>query len=126
MLRVRMNYFLLVQAYGMLDPGTVLTSVRIPAVRTSGSGRNVQWRSHMGIGASIFLIAVGAVLTFAVNYELAGIDIKVIGVILMIAGAIGAALTALVFGPRRTAARETVVRDTALPTREVVRERETF
>lgn len=80
----------------------------------------------MGIGASIFLIAVGAVLTFAVNYQLSGIDIKVIGVILMIAGAIGAALTALVWGPRRRATRETVVRDTALPTREVVRERETF
>ena len=54
----------------------------------------------MGIGASVFLIALGAILAFAVDFELAGLDIKVIGIILMIAGAIGLALTMLVFGRR--------------------------
>ena len=44
----------------------------------------------MGIGASVFLIAVGAILTFAVQMEpIAGLDIDTVGVILMIAGAIG-------------------------------------
>ena len=54
----------------------------------------------MGIGASVFLIALGAILAFAVEFEIAGLDIKVIGIILMIAGAIGLALTMLVFGRR--------------------------
>ena len=43
----------------------------------------------MGIGVSVFLIAVGAILAFAVDYAFSGIDIATIGVILMVAGAIG-------------------------------------
>lgn len=54
----------------------------------------------MGIGASVFLIALGAILTFAVNATVSGLDINVIGVILMVAGAIGLAMTMLVFGRR--------------------------
>jgi len=56
----------------------------------------------VGIGASIFLIAVGAILAFAVNdTEIAGLDIAVIGYILIGAGILGLILTMLVFGPRR-------------------------
>jgi hypothetical protein len=55
----------------------------------------------MGIGLGIFLVAVGAILTFAVDATVAGLDIKVVGVILMVAGVIGLALTLLVFAPRR-------------------------
>jgi hypothetical protein len=40
----------------------------------------------MGIGVSIFLIAVGAVLAFAVNVPASGIDIDTVGVILMVVG----------------------------------------
>ena len=40
----------------------------------------------MGIGVSIFLIAVGAVLAFAVNVPASGIDIDTVGVILMAVG----------------------------------------
>ena len=43
----------------------------------------------MTIGGSIFLIAVGAILKFAVTETFAGIDIQVVGVILMVAGGIG-------------------------------------
>lgn len=43
----------------------------------------------MTIGASIFLIAVGAILKFAVTATVAGIDIQTVGVILMVAGAVG-------------------------------------
>ena len=66
----------------------------------------------MGIGASIFLIAVGLILALAVNITVSGIDINVIGWILVAAGVVGLALTAMIFGPRRRAVREqTVVRD---------------
>jgi cytochrome c oxidase subunit IV len=43
----------------------------------------------MTIGASIFLIAVGAILKFATNFHVQGVSIDTIGVILMIAGAAG-------------------------------------
>jgi hypothetical protein len=43
----------------------------------------------MGIGTSIFLIALGAIFKFAVEFDVAGIDIETIGVILMIAGVLG-------------------------------------
>ncbi len=43
----------------------------------------------MGIGVSVFLIAVGAILTFAVNVAVQGLDLATVGVILMIAGGIG-------------------------------------
>jgi len=66
----------------------------------------------MGIGASIFLIAVGLILALAVNVTVSGIDINVIGWILVVVGVVGLAMTAMIFGPRRRAVREqTVVRD---------------
>lgn len=43
----------------------------------------------MTIGGSIALIIIGAVLAYAVNYDLSGIDIRLVGVILMIGGLIG-------------------------------------
>lgn len=43
----------------------------------------------MGIGTSIFLIAVGAILKFAVNASISGLEISTIGVILMIVGVLG-------------------------------------
>lgn len=49
----------------------------------------------MGLGVSLFLIAIGAVLTWAVTAEVAGLDITTVGVILMIVGAIGLVLSML-------------------------------
>lgn len=43
----------------------------------------------MGIGVSIFLVAVGAILAFAVEVEAEGINLNTVGVILMIVGAVG-------------------------------------
>ena len=54
----------------------------------------------MGIGVSIFLIAVGAILAFAVNFDVSGVDINVVGYILMIVGLIGLIMTAFIWGPR--------------------------
>ena len=68
----------------------------------------------MGIGVSIFLIAIGAILAFAVDVATNGIDLNMVGVILMIVGGIGLLLSLIFwsswggFGGYR---RETVVRD---------------
>lgn len=43
----------------------------------------------MTIGAGIFLIAVGAILKFATNIHIHGVSVDTIGVILMVAGAVG-------------------------------------
>ncbi|WP_020557223.1 hypothetical protein [Embleya scabrispora] len=58
----------------------------------------------MGIGAGILLIAVGAILTFATDWSASGVNIDVVGVVLMIAGVVGIALFLMVWGPRRRGA----------------------
>jgi UPF0716 family protein affecting phage T7 exclusion len=65
----------------------------------------------MGIGASVFLIAVGAILAFAVNATVSGLDIAVVGYILMIAGFLGLALTLFIFGPRSRTTTGAVVEE---------------
>ena len=69
----------------------------------------------MGIGISLLLIAAGAILTWAVNATVSGLSIHAVGVILLVVGIVGLALS-LVFwsnwggvggGNRRT----TVVQD---------------
>ncbi|GAA4939753.1 DUF6458 family protein [Actinoplanes utahensis] len=65
----------------------------------------------MGIGASIFLIALGAILAFAVEADISGLDISVIGWILMLAGLAGLIIT-LAFWSR---SRRTVVTRTQQP-----------
>lgn len=57
----------------------------------------------MGIGASVLLIAVGAILTFALNVKVGFLDLDVVGWILMAAGAVGLFLTVVIWGPRRRA-----------------------
>ncbi len=47
----------------------------------------------MGLGTSIFLIAVGAILKFAVDVQNENVDIETIGAILMVVGIIGAVLS---------------------------------
>lgn len=55
----------------------------------------------MGTGASVFLLAVGAILTFAIETNSTeGFNINTIGIILMVAGAIGLIMFALVWGRR--------------------------
>jgi cyanate permease len=63
----------------------------------------------MGIGVSIFLMAMGAILAFAVTVPADGIELDTVGVILIILGLVGL-LASLVWWddwtPRRTAAYE--------------------
>jgi hypothetical protein len=56
-------------------------------------GADDQEDGNTGIGASLFLIAVGAILAFAVNAEISGIDIEIVGWILMGAGGLGILLS---------------------------------
>jgi Domain of unknown function (DUF6458) len=65
----------------------------------------------MGFGVSLVLVAVGAILTWAVTAEVSGMDIQVIGVILMVVGLVGF-LVSLVFwsswgGPAAVGRRRT-------------------
>lgn len=75
----------------------------------------------MGISLSIFLIAIGAILAWAVEAEVSGFDVQVAGIILLVVGAIGL-IASLVFwsswggfgsreGGGGAAAHTTVVKD---------------
>ena len=66
----------------------------------------------MGIGGSIFLLAVGAILAFAVEADISGLDINVIGWILMAAGLAGLIITLWYWNSRR---RTVVTRQTQEP-----------
>lgn len=50
---------------------------------------------EMGIGVSVFLLALGAILAFAVEFDASGIDIDTVGIILMVVGALGLMLSLL-------------------------------
>ncbi|MEV6415429.1 MULTISPECIES: DUF6458 family protein [unclassified Kribbella] len=65
----------------------------------------------MGIGAGIFLLAVGGVLAFAVSDRISGVDLTMVGYILMGAGALGIALVLLLNGQRTRASQTTVVEE---------------
>jgi uncharacterized protein DUF6458 len=47
----------------------------------------------VGIGVSIFLIAIGAILAFAVSASVSGVDVQAVGWILLIVGLIGLVLS---------------------------------
>jgi len=63
----------------------------------------------VGIGGSIFLIAVGAIFTFALDVNVGWLDLDVVGWVLMLAGVVGLVLTMWLWQSRK---RTTVVRDT--------------
>jgi hypothetical protein len=55
----------------------------------------------MRIGASLLLIAIGAILKFAVTKHVNGIDLQTVGVVLMVVGAVGLVLTLILMSVRR-------------------------
>jgi len=69
----------------------------------------------MGISVSLILVAVGAILTWAVTATVSGIDLTTVGVILMIVGAVGLVLSMLFWstwgGVQATRTNTTIVRD---------------
>jgi hypothetical protein len=63
----------------------------------------------MGIGAGVFLAAVGAILTYAIDRDSAeGVNLDTVGIILMIAGAVVVLLSMLVFESWRAAPRRRI------------------
>lgn len=81
----------------------------------------------MGIGVSVFLITLGAILTFAVDVATQGVNLEMVGVILMIVGSLGLLYSLLYWNDvlpwhGRTVIREREYRDPAR--RGTVRERE--
>ena len=68
----------------------------------------------MTIGTSLFLIAVGAILYFAVDADISGLEISTVGVILMVIGIVGLVISLFLLNRSRTVVDE----------RPVVRERD--
>jgi hypothetical protein len=74
----------------------------------------------MGIGTSLFLIAVGAILNWAVTATVAGININTVGIILMVVGVLGLVISMLyasIWSDRRAG---------TAPDRPAVRERDVY
>jgi hypothetical protein len=55
----------------------------------------------MGIGGSIFLIAIGAIIAFGVHVQMGWLDLAVVGWVLMLAGFVGLVLTLWLWNSRR-------------------------
>lgn len=55
----------------------------------------------MSLGASLFLIGVGAILRFAVTADLAGIDIQTAGTVLMVVGVLGFVISLYLYSSAR-------------------------
>ena len=56
----------------------------------------------MGIGTSLFLIALGAILKFAVTASVAGVSIATVGVILMVVGIVGLVISLFFLAQNRS------------------------
>jgi hypothetical protein len=55
----------------------------------------------VGIGASIFLLAVGAIIVFALHVQVGLLDLSIVGWVLMAAGLVGLILTMSIWSSRR-------------------------
>jgi hypothetical protein len=88
------------------------------AVSIDGGRAIVEEAKGIRIGVSLFLLVVGAILTFAVKVSVSGFNINTVGIILMLAGALGLLLSLLFWSSsspwsrRRTGARgDTVIEE---------------
>ncbi len=103
----------LLGAIGKPVGGRARTTDRAAPRHLPHPGQALPAKDHiMGIGFSIFLLAVGAILAFAVDATVAGLDIRSSGWILMAVGVIGLILTMVVLAPRR---RRIVTETTTTP-----------
>ena len=74
----------------------------------------------MTFAGSIFLIAIGAILRFATHIHVKGLDLRTIGLILMIVGIIGLVISLFFLGEWRSRHRAVIEE------RPVVRDREYY
>ena len=72
----------------------------------------------MGIGTSILLIAIGAILKYAVNTDVEGIEIDTVGTILLIIGILGLVISLLYTTVWANRGRPDVVDDVPPPPRD--------
>jgi hypothetical protein len=86
--------------------------------RMTDGRSTIEEARNLSLGVSIFLLVVGAILTFAVDVSASGFSINTVGIILMIAGALGLVLSLLFwssFAPyrrsRTVAGPDTVVEE---------------
>jgi len=107
-----------VEARNLHTPYAVYRAAHQHGRQHDGGRDIVEEANAMSIGVSIFLLIVGAILTFAVEVSASGFNIHTVGIILMLAGALGLLLSLLFwssFSPwsrRRTVARgDTVIEE---------------
>jgi Domain of unknown function (DUF6458) len=65
----------------------------------------------MGIGTSLFLIAVGAILKFAVTAHVSGVSLATVGTILIIVGIVGLLISLFMLAAWRDRDAAPVARD---------------
>lgn len=84
----------------------------------------------MGIGISIFLIAVGAIFAFATDLDVQGVDLNAMGVILMLVGVAWLLLSLVLYQNQRRGSvvtRRRVIQDSdRAPEEQIVEERRTY
>lgn len=66
----------------------------------------------MGIGLGIFLVVIGAVLSYGITAEIAGLNLDAIGMIFMGAGVVVVVLTIILMMVRRDRTRQSLRNDT--------------
>jgi hypothetical protein len=91
-----------------VKPVSVKDKARALGLRAHTTGNS----KIMTIGTSIFLVAVGAILRYAVTASISGVSLTTVGLILMIAGAVGLVIGLfymLAARPRGAVVRERVV-----------------
>jgi uncharacterized membrane protein len=75
----------------------------------------------MGLGTSLFLIALGAILRFAVSVSTHGVNLHTVGLILIIVGIVGLLISVLwmtIWADRRRAVATTTVAEREVPVRD--------
>ena len=78
----------------------------------------------MRIGSSIGLIAVGLILALAVDFDINGLDLSLVGWILTVVGIVGLVASIAMTRRARTVVEQPVVREPTVRERPVVREEE--
>jgi len=92
-------------------------SLRVHTGYATSLTKGLTKEGGMGLGTSIFLIAVGAILDFAVTVSTPGFNIHTVGVILMVVGVIGLVLSMLFWGSWGGFHRQAVYSDGMVPPR---------
>lgn len=80
----------------------------------------------MAIGLSILLLAAGAILTFALDIDVSGVDLDIVGWILMAAGLLGLIVAVAMLGRRRTTVTQSTISDLRQPNGGVVENQRTY